>query len=65
MSTSRVGHATKQLVKCPFMRQMNMKKIDLSTLPMFASNYNEHCPFLKLSVDTQIFIYHRLIIVAI
>jgi len=53
MSTSRVGQATKQLIKCPFMRQMNMKKIDLSTLPMFASNYSEHCPFLKVVNEQQ------------
>ena len=51
MSTSRVGQATKQLVKCPFMRQMNMKKIDVSTLPMFAANYSEHCPFLKYALN--------------
>eukprot|EP01083_Nonionella_stella_P071913 193497_1 len=47
MSTSRVGQATKQLIKCPFMKQMNMFKIDLSSLPVFASNYSEHCPFLN------------------
>mmetsp|Transcript_35492 Transcript_35492/g.56906 ORF Transcript_35492/g.56906 Transcript_35492/m.56906 type:complete len:617 (+) Transcript_35492:55-1905(+) len=47
MSSSRVGQASKQLIKCPFMRQMKMKKIDVASLPMFASNYNEHCPFLN------------------
>eukprot|EP01083_Nonionella_stella_P219793 786942_1 len=47
MSSSRVVHASKQLLKCPFMTQMNMNKIDLSTLPMFASNYSQHCPFLN------------------
>jgi len=29
------------------MNHMGMSKVDLASLPMFASSYNEHCPFLS------------------
>merc|ERR1719242_409713 len=35
------------------MNHMGMSKVDLASLPMFASSYNEHCPFLSEVNESQ------------
>ena len=47
-----VGQMSKS-IRCPFVRQTQIKGVDVEALPHLAQQFGDQCPFLKFSNSDQ------------